>query len=93
MDSRLARSACTPDRRKTAIFRSRIGPDRLGGGKDSAIVEIEISSLKSFRPESLAERMPAARDLLRLRSLLSGVRGATARVEDKESECDWQAEE
>jgi len=57
-------------------------PDRLAGGKDPLIVEVEIRDLKSFRPEALAERVPAAHDLLRLRGALSDLRSAKLRLAD-----------
>jgi type VI secretion system protein ImpC len=57
-------------------------PDCLGGGKDPLIVEVEIRDLKSFRPEALADSVPAARDLLKLRGALADLRMAKTRLAD-----------
>lgn len=60
-------------------------PDRLGGGKDPLIVEVGIPGIKAFRPEALAEQIPAARDLLLLRAALADLRSAKIRVADVRS--------
>ncbi len=39
-------------------------PDRLGGGTEPLVLEVEFPDLRAFRPEKLAESVPAARDLL-----------------------------
>ncbi len=56
-------------------------PDRLGGGTEPLVVEVEIPDLKAFRPEKLAESLPAARDLLRLRGALADLLSAKTDLE------------
>jgi type VI secretion system protein ImpC len=48
--------------------------DRLSDRKDPLLVELKLPDLKAFRPESVAQQMPAARDLLVMREVLSEVR-------------------
>jgi type VI secretion system protein ImpC len=49
-------------------------PDRLSGRKDPLLVELQFPDLKGFRPEAVAQQVPATRDLLQMRQALSEVR-------------------
>jgi type VI secretion system protein ImpC len=60
-------------------------PDRLSGGDKPLIVEIPIESLKSFKPDAVAARIPATKDLLALRESLADLRSAKVKVSDVRS--------
>ncbi|MBZ5638499.1 MAG: type VI secretion system contractile sheath large subunit [Acidobacteriia bacterium] len=60
-------------------------PDRLGSAAEPRIVDVAIGDLKAFRPEALAEAIPAAHDLLRLRAALGELKSARLRLDDVRS--------
>jgi type VI secretion system ImpB/VipA family protein len=57
-------------------------PDRLSGGKDPLIVELELPDLKALKPDALAGQIPATRDLLELRAALVDLRSSKRKLEE-----------
>jgi type VI secretion system protein ImpC len=45
-------------------------PDRLTGGKDDLIIDLPLRDISSFKPEVIAENVPALKEFLDLRDLL-----------------------
>jgi len=49
-------------------------PDKLTGGKDDLLIDIPLHDINSFKPEIIAESVPALRELLDVRDLLSSLK-------------------
>jgi type VI secretion system protein ImpC len=48
--------------------------DRLTGGKDDLIIDLPLRDINSFKPESIAENVPALKEFLELRDLLASLK-------------------
>lgn len=45
-------------------------PDKITGGKEDLIIDLPLRDINAFKPESIAENVPALKELLELRDLL-----------------------